>query len=120
MAILAEEVFRRTMTPEQREAAARRADELTAQYLTLQELRKARELTQTQLARVMGKNQVNIAQLEKRSDMLLSTLRSYIEAMGGQLNLVVEFPDREPLFLAGLGDDEPKPRPAGARARQDG
>ncbi|MBO0902402.1 helix-turn-helix domain-containing protein [Jiella sonneratiae] len=112
MAVSAEDVFQRAMTPEQREAAARRADELTAQYLTLQELRKARELTQTQLATVMGKSQVNIAQLEKRADMLLSTLRSYIEAMGGKLNLVVEFPDREPLFLTGLTDDEPKPLPA--------
>jgi len=49
---------------------------------------------------------VTIAQMEKRADMLLSTLSSYIAAMGGKLNLVVEFPDRDPVILDGLSTDE--------------
>jgi hypothetical protein len=43
--------------------------------------------------------------MEKRTDVLLSTLRSYIEAMGGRLDLVVQFPDREPVILQGLSDE---------------
>lgn len=95
--------------------AARRAKieaetaRLQADYLTLQDLRKARELTQVRMAELLGKSQVTIAQLEKRSDVLLSTLRSYVEAMGGKLDLVVQFPDRRPVVLDGLtqGDTDP-------------
>ena len=84
------------------------ADRLIADYLTLQDLRKARKLTQVQLAKTLGKKQVTIAQMEKRGDLLLSTLRGYVEAMGGKLNLIVEFPDREPVILQGLAsNDEP-------------
>ena len=82
------------------------ADRLHAEYLTLQDLRKARKLTQTQLAEVLNIRQASVAQMEKRSDLMLSTLRSYVEAMGGKLNLTVEFSDREPVFLEGFGDTE--------------
>jgi hypothetical protein len=58
-----------------------------------------------------GKEQVAISQIEKRTDMLLSTLRGYVEAMGGNLSLVVQFDDREPVFLTGLSDEEPRSRP---------
>ena len=52
-----------------------------------------------------------IAKLEKRTDLLLSTLRRYVEAMGGKLNLFVEFPDRPPVLLDGIGEvDEPASR----------
>jgi transcriptional regulator with XRE-family HTH domain len=117
MAIAAEEVFRKTMTSAERKAAARRAKRLTEEYLTLQELRKARALTQVQLAEALGKNQVSIAQLEKRTDMLISTLRSHVEALGGNLSLVVQFEDREPVFLTGLSDDQPSPAPSVAHKR---
>ena len=86
------------------------ADRLHAEYLTLQELRKAKELTQTQLAVALNIRQATIAQMEKRSDLMLSTLRSYVEAMGGTLSLIVEFPDRVPVSLAGFGDTEEPPR----------
>ena len=82
------------------------ADRLHAEYLTLQELRKAKKLTQTQLAEVLNIHQASIAQMEKRSDLMLSTLRSYVEAMGGKLSLMVEFPDRMPVSLEGFGDTE--------------
>ena len=102
MAVLASDVFDRLLTPEERAAADRRGEELIAEYETLQQLRKARDLTQAQLAELWGKDQVSISQLEKRADMLLSTLRSYVEAMGGELNLVVRFKDSPPVALTGL------------------
>jgi transcriptional regulator with XRE-family HTH domain len=111
MAILAEDVFGKTMTPKQRTKAARRGEELLAEHLTMQQLRKARELTQAQLAKILGKDQVQISQIEKRTDVLLSTLRRYVEAMGGNLSLVVQFEDREPVFLAGLAEEGPVPVP---------
>jgi transcriptional regulator with XRE-family HTH domain len=86
------------------------ADRLHAEYLTLQELRKAKRLTQAQLAEALGIRQATIAQMEKRSDLMLSTLRSYVEAMGGKLRLTVEFPGQEPVALEGLGDTEEPPR----------
>ena len=82
------------------------ADRLHGEYLTLQELRKAKRVTQTQLAEALNIRQATIAQMEKRSDLMISTLRSYVEAMGGRLNLIVEFPDRLPVHLGGLGDIE--------------
>lgn len=75
---------------------------MIAEYQSLQDLRKARELTQARMAEVLGITQVNVSRLEKRSDVLLSTLRSYIEAMGGKLDLMVTFPDSEPILLEGL------------------
>lgn len=87
------------------------AQQLHSEYLTLQALRKAKELTQVQLAETLGVKQATVAQMEKRGDLMLSTVRSYVEAMGGKLRLLVEFPDRESVSLDGLGDtEEPRSR----------
>ncbi len=94
------------LTADLREGILAEADRLHAEFLTLQKLRKAREMTQVQLAQVLNIRQPTIAQMEKRSDLMISTLRSYIGAMGGSLSLVVEFPDRPPVFLERLGDAE--------------
>jgi len=72
------------------------------EYKTLQDLRRARELTQEHVAETLGVRQENISRLEKRSDLLLSTLRGYIRAMGGDLDLVATFPDRDPVVLSSL------------------
>lgn len=93
-----------------REHILAEADRLHAEYLTLQELRKAKQLTQAQLAEMLNIRQATVAQMEKRSDLMLSTLRSYVEAMGGKLGLMVEFPGRAPVSLEGLGDTEKPPR----------
>lgn len=107
MTVSARHVFARHMTAEQRKQAKARSKNLIAEYKTLQELRKAREMTQVRLAEVLGVTQDNVSRLEKRSDVLLSTLRSYIEAMGGELDLVVTFPDHPPVHLDTLsGHDE--------------
>ena len=83
-----------------------RAAELIAEEMTLRELRKARRLTQVSLARELGIGQDGISRMEQRSDLLLSTLRRTVEAMGGSLSLVARFPDRPPVELAGIAETE--------------
>jgi DNA-binding XRE family transcriptional regulator len=80
----------------------KRAATLIAEEMTLQELRRAREMTQVSLAKDLGVAQKQISEIEKRTDMHISTLRRSIEAMGGKLSLIAEFPDREPVMLAGI------------------
>jgi DNA-binding XRE family transcriptional regulator len=82
--------------PAQRQAkVATRAAELA----TLKDLRQAVERTQEDLADALGVGQDSISRLEQRSDMLLSTLRRYVEAMGGKLELVAQFPNRPPMVI---------------------
>jgi DNA-binding XRE family transcriptional regulator len=83
-----------------------RAAGLIAEEMTLQELRQARKLTQVRMAKVLGITQDGVSRLEKRSDLLLSTLRKSVEAMGGNLSLVAEFPDRDPVVLSGIAEVE--------------
>ena len=103
MSIPFEEVLSKLPQSEQIEIA-RESKKLLEEYQTLVELRKARDLTQTQLAKDLSISQVSVARMEKRSDLLISTVRSYVEAMGGELNLVVRFPGKKPVVLKGLGD----------------
>ena len=70
---------------------------------TLKDLRQAAQQTQEQMATALGVGQDTISRLERRSDMLLSTLRHYVESMGGQLNLVAQFPNRPPVVIEHLG-----------------
>ena len=89
---------------ERKQRILAQAEELRAEYLTLQELRKRAGLTQVNVSQTLGIPQSNISRLENSSDMLLSTLRSYIEAIGGRMNLVVELPGEQPIILDGFGD----------------
>ena len=61
--------------------------------MPLHQIRNARRMTQTRLAELLEMDQGNISKLEKRADMYLSTLRSYVEAMGGALEIRAVFPD---------------------------
>ena len=79
---------------------------LVMESTTLKGLRKAARRTQEDLATALGVGQDTVSRLEKRSDMLLSTLRHYIESVGGRLDLVVTLPDRPPLVIDGLGAHE--------------
>ena len=83
-------------------AIEKRAAELIAEEMTLQELRRAREITQVKMAKKLGIAQKQISEIEKRTDMHISTLRRSIEAMGGKLSLIAEFPDRKPVKLSGI------------------
>jgi DNA-binding XRE family transcriptional regulator len=102
--------------PARRKKVEARAAELIAEEMTLRQLRKARKLTQVRVAKTLGITQDSVSRLEKRSDLLLSTLRKTVEAMGGRLSLVAEFSDRAPVVLSGIAGDDPKPRPRGRKA----
>jgi transcriptional regulator with XRE-family HTH domain len=95
----------RKLSPAQRHKVQARTAQLIAEEMTLRELRHARKLTQVRMAKRLGITQDSVSRLEKRSDLLLSTLRKTIQAMGGNLSLVAEFPDRAPVVLSGIGDD---------------
>ncbi len=84
--------LRSRMSPESRARAEAKAQALLAE-MPLNELRQARGLSQKMLADVLNVQQPSIAKMEKRTDMYLSTLRSHIEAMGGELEVVARFPD---------------------------
>lgn len=86
--------------PAQRRA---RIEGRAMELATLKDLRKAAEQTQEDLAVALGVGQDTISRLEKRSDMLLSTLRHYVESMGGKLELVAQFPNRPPVVIDHLG-----------------
>ena len=102
----------RKLSSAQRKKVEARAAQLIAEEMTLRELRHARKLTQVRIAKTLGITQDSVSRLEKRSDLLLSTLRKTVEAMGGNLSLIAEFPDRAPVVLSGIADGEPGIEPA--------
>ena len=104
------ERIRKELSPARRKKVAARAAQLVAEEMTLQELRRARKLTQVRMAKALGIGQDGVSKLEKRADLMISTLRKTIEAMGGSLFLVAEFPDREPVVLSGIAAEEPDPK----------
>jgi transcriptional regulator with XRE-family HTH domain len=81
-----------------------RAAHLIAEEMTLRELRRARKITQVRMAQELGIGQDGVSKLEKRADLMISTLRKTVEAMGGSLSLVAEFPDRKPVVLSGIAE----------------
>jgi arginine repressor len=101
------EIIRR-LSPARRKRVEKRAAQLIAEEMTRQELRRALERTQVEVARKLGITQDGVSRLEQRTDILLSTLRSYIAALGGRLSLIAEFPDHEPVVLSGIADQDTK------------
>lgn len=110
MTTLAERINR--LPSARRKKVEKRAKELIAEEMSLQDLRKARKQTQVRVAKELGINQENVSRIEKRSDLLLSTLSGYVEAMGGTLRLVAEFPDRPPVALTGIAVLDKEDTPA--------
>lgn len=88
----------------QRRAVDRRADVLIAEEMSLRELRRALQLTQSAVAAALDKGQHEISRIEQRGDMLLSTLTRLVEAMGGELELVCRFKNRAPVRLVTTGN----------------
>jgi transcriptional regulator with XRE-family HTH domain len=84
--------IREKMVPERQERIRGRTEELLSE-LPLQELRQARSLSLEELAEVLGLNQATISKLERRTDMYLSSLRRFVEAMGGELEITASFPE---------------------------
>ena len=98
-------------TPERR----RRIDEMKRELLVempLHELRRARELTQRDMAKLLKVNQPAVSKLEQRADVYVSSLPSYIEAVGGKLKIVAEFPEGEVAItnFSEVGEDENIPQ----------
>jgi transcriptional regulator with XRE-family HTH domain len=98
----------------QRKKVEDRAAELIAEEMSLRDLRKARKLTQARVAKTLGITQDSVSRLEKRSDLLLSTLRKTVKAMGGDVRIVAEFLDRAPVVLSDLTEDS-RPRKSSRR-----
>ncbi len=99
------ERIRKELSPARRKKVHSRAAQIIAEEMTLQELRRARKITQVRMAKTLGIGQDGISKLEKRADLMISTLRKTVEAMGGNLSLIAEFPDRAPVVLSGIAEE---------------
>jgi len=105
------------LSPSRRRKIEDRGARLVAEEMSLRELRRAHKLTQERIAEALGIGQDQVSRLEQRSDLLLSTLRGYVEAMGGRLTLMAEFPHQKPVVLSGIGALDTDPAPTAPRAR---
>lgn len=112
MSVSLDEVLARLPSEEQQAVRVRTA-ELVAREMSLRDLRKALGKTQVAMADHLGIKQENVSRIEQRSDMLLSTLNSYLRGMGGRLRLIAEFEGRPPVELTGLADVATTAVPAG-------
>ena len=93
-----------------REKVSERSEQLIAEVMTLRELRQTMNLTQEELAVSLKTQQGTISKVEKRPDMLVSTLRAHVEAMGGELELVAKLPGQAPVRIKGLNDLSNNPK----------
>ena len=107
----------KNLTPAQRKRVEKRAAALITEEMTLRQLRHARKLTQQKLAKSLRIGQEGVSKLEQRTDLLISTLRSCVKGMGGDLHLVAEFPDRPPVELVGFAAMENERRKGEREAR---
>lgn len=101
------------LSPERRERIKARTQELLDEEMTLRDLRAVHNLTQTKVGEILGVEQDSVSRMERRADMLISTMSDYVEAMGGKLRLIAEFPNRRP-YSVKLGDLTEE----GSRSRQ--
>ena len=96
------------MLAEESEESRARIRQLAAEMraeMNLREVRRLCKITQTRLSKKLKIGQEGVSRIEKRTDLYLSTLRSYVEGVGGELTLMVKFPDRPPVILTGLGEN---------------
>jgi hypothetical protein len=107
------------LTEARRQKVESRAAELAAEEMSLRDLRRAHRLTQARVGKALKIGQDGVSRLEQRSDLLISTLRNYVAAMGGDLQLVARFPDRPAVAVTGLAGIEStehrRERPAARR-----
>lgn len=94
------------LPPSRRKKIEARAAQLIAEEMTRQQLRVALKRTQIDVAKALGINQDSVSRLEQRTDILLSTLRKYVEALGGNLSIIAEFPDQGAVKLAGIAEND--------------
>lgn len=96
-----------TLPPARQAKIKARGAELIAEYFALRDLRRAKKVTQEEIAKRVGGRQVYVSRLERRADMKLSTLKNYVEALGGDLQLMVTFPEGETVRLDHFGEESP-------------
>jgi transcriptional regulator with XRE-family HTH domain len=75
------------------QARAEEKAEIMIREMALVELRGARAKSQEELAAILGMKQSSVSKLERRTDMYISSLRKFIEAMGGTLEIMARFPE---------------------------
>lgn len=92
------------MNNDERAAVEARASELLTEIDGLTELRRLAELTQGQVAEALNVKQPTVHQIERRADLYLSTLRRFVEAAGGELELRVTLPGKGTFNLTGIGN----------------
>jgi transcriptional regulator with XRE-family HTH domain len=107
------------MDPASRADNARRVSE-ELQRMALEELRGAKQLTQSDMAEMLDVPQSSISRIEQRADMYLSTLRNYIQAVGGELRIQAVFPDGGTVVIDRFGDYEERPYVVDAMAEGGG
>lgn len=98
------EDYIKTLPLECQEAIERRARQMIEEEKTWRELRKAAACSQVQLAQTLGVNQAAISKIERHADMYVSTLRSFVEKMGGSLDIIATFPHKAPVKISQLQD----------------
>lgn len=96
--------YKRGLSSERRTKIETRAKKLIHEEYTLRQLRKARNQSQATIAEILGIRPSEVAKLERRTDSYLSTIRRYVEAMGGRLDLIASFPDGPPVKIMHLSD----------------
>ena len=112
MPVKFQDMMRELFTPKERAAIRRTAASIAVRHMALRDLRQARNRTQVAMAKRLGVKQVSISRLESRKDLRLSTLTKYVDATGGRLHLIVEFPEQEPVMLRGVGSSRPRRKAA--------
>lgn len=116
MAVRFEEILQE-FSPERRARIRRCADQMDAQHRTLAGLRKTLGVSQRRLADALETSQSNVAQIESKADVMVSTVARVVDALGGELHLVVTLPGRDPVALVlGGAADEPSLDRAAAEA----
>jgi predicted transcriptional regulator len=92
------------LPPKRRAALDRRFKELVNEVESLRELRRLSRKSQAKIAKKLKISQPAVSKIERQTDMYLSTLRSYVEAMGGELDVIVRLPNRAPVKVKSLED----------------
>ncbi len=89
---------------ERQQKIAEESNFLIAEEMTRQQLRLALTLTEEQMSKLLQIDQGNVSQMQQNTDLMLSILRKYIADLGGDLRLVVEFPNRPQVTLSGISE----------------
>jgi hypothetical protein len=93
------EQFLAELPAEEQSAIAQETERLIAEEMTLRQLSKARKHSQELVGEILHVNQAAVSKIERRTDMYVSTLRSFIQAMGGELEIIARFPDQPPVRI---------------------